>query len=64
MYILTPKGMYEKSKQASDFLKWKIVEYERIKKEIAELETDINGHQEQDSMVQQQKTQNFFTEEI
>ena len=64
MYILTPKGMYEKTKQASDFLKWKMVEYERIKREIAELEADINGHQEQGSMVQQQEPQNFFTEEM
>ena len=49
MYILTPKGMYEKTKLASDFLKWKMIEYERIKTEIAELEADINGHQEQSS---------------
>ncbi len=64
MYILTPKGMYEKTKQASDFLKWKMVEYERIKTEIAELEADINGHQEHGSIVQQQETQNIFTEEM
>jgi EPS-associated MarR family transcriptional regulator len=64
MYFLTPKGMYEKTKQASDFLKWKIVEFERIKSEIAELEADINGHQEYRSMVQQQDIQNFSTEEL
>jgi len=63
MYVLTPKGMYEKTKQASAYLKWKMVEYERIKKEIAELEADINGHQEQGALVQQRETQNFFTEE-
>jgi EPS-associated MarR family transcriptional regulator len=43
LYVLTPIGMYEKAKLASDFLKWKIEEYERIKKEIAELEADLNG---------------------
>jgi EPS-associated MarR family transcriptional regulator len=43
-YILTPTGMYEKAKLTSDFFKWKMEEYERIKKEIAELEADINGH--------------------
>jgi EPS-associated MarR family transcriptional regulator len=43
MYILTPTGMYEKAKLTSDFFKWKMEEYERIKKEIEELESDING---------------------
>lgn len=64
MYILTPKGMFEKTKQTSAFLKWKMAEYERIKTEIAELEADINGHQNLGSMVQQQKKQNFADEEI
>jgi EPS-associated MarR family transcriptional regulator len=44
MYMLTPTGVYEKAKLTSDFFKWKMEEYERIKKEIAELEADINGH--------------------
>jgi EPS-associated MarR family transcriptional regulator len=44
MYILTPTGMFEKAKLTSDFLKWKMEEYERIKKEIEELEEDINDH--------------------
>jgi EPS-associated MarR family transcriptional regulator len=56
MYFLTPKGVFEKTKQASDFLKLKMVEYERIKREIAELEADINGNQERGSIVQQQNT--------
>ncbi len=43
MYLLTPAGMYEKAKQTSNFLKWKMEEYERLKKEIRELEEDING---------------------
>ena len=43
LYILTPAGMYEKAKLTADFLKWKMDEYERIKREIAELEEDING---------------------
>ncbi len=43
MYVLTPAGIYEKAKLTSIFLKWKMEEYERIKKEIEELEADING---------------------
>ena len=46
MYVLTPVGMYEKAKQTSSFLKWKMEEYERIKKEIEELEADINGSEQ------------------
>ncbi len=42
-YILTPEGMYEKTKRSSEFLKWMMQEYERIKREIEELEEDING---------------------
>ena len=62
MYFLTPKGMYEKTRQTSAFLKWKMDEYERIKAEIAELEADINRQLEHGLMVQQQETQNFITE--
>ena len=40
MYILTPTGMYEKAKLTTDFLKWKMEEFERLKKEIKELEED------------------------
>lgn len=43
MYILTPAGMYQKAKLTAAFLKWKMEEYERIKKEIEELEEDVNG---------------------
>lgn len=43
MYVLTPTGMYEKAKLTANFLKWKMEEYERIKKEIEELEADVNG---------------------
>jgi EPS-associated MarR family transcriptional regulator len=42
-YKLTPTGIYEKARLTSDFLNWKMKEYERIKKEIAELEADVNG---------------------
>jgi EPS-associated MarR family transcriptional regulator len=42
-YILTPAGVIEKARLSSDFMKWKMEEYERIKREIAELEADING---------------------
>jgi hypothetical protein len=40
---VTPLGIFEKAKLTSNFLKWKMEEYERIKVEIEELEADING---------------------
>jgi EPS-associated MarR family transcriptional regulator len=43
MYVLTPAGIYEKAKLTSAFLTWKMKEFERIKREIEELEADING---------------------
>ncbi len=48
MYLLTPAGMYERAIRTTEFLKWKMEEYERIRKEIQELEEDINGHDQQD----------------
>jgi len=63
MYILTPKGLYEMTRQASFFLKLKMLEYERIKLEIAELEADINGNGEQILVVQEQETPKFSNKE-
>jgi EPS-associated MarR family transcriptional regulator len=42
-YILTPIGMDEKVRQTTNFLKWKLDEYERMKKEIEELKEDVNN---------------------
>jgi EPS-associated MarR family transcriptional regulator len=42
MYILTPAGIYEKAKLTTTYLKWKMEEYERIEKEIKELEKEIS----------------------
>ena len=42
-YILTPIGIDEKARQITDFLKWKLDEYERMKKEIEELKEDVNN---------------------
>ena len=41
-YLLTPKGIREKSLVASKFLIRKKQEYERLKKEIAKLERDLS----------------------
>ena len=38
LYLLTPAGMEAKAKVTLRFLKRKVGEYERIKKEIADLE--------------------------
>ncbi len=37
LYLLTPQGMYEKARLTADFLAWKMEEYERLKREIDEL---------------------------
>lgn len=42
-YVLTPIGVEEKAKQTTNFLKWKLDEYERMKKEIEELKEDVNS---------------------
>jgi EPS-associated MarR family transcriptional regulator len=39
-YLLTPKGIREKSLITTRFLKRKNIEYEKLQKEIAELERD------------------------
>jgi len=43
MYMLTPEGMYEKTKLTASFLRWKMEEYERIKQEIADLEAELRN---------------------
>jgi EPS-associated MarR family transcriptional regulator len=45
-YLLTPAGVYEKARRTADFLKWKMDEYERLRREIAELEADLRAHAE------------------
>ena len=41
-YLLTPSGIEEKSRLTFSFLKRKLIEYEILKKEIAQLEIDAN----------------------
>ena len=41
IYHLTPKGIEEKSRLTSTFLKVKIKEYEELKKEINSLKQDV-----------------------
>lgn len=42
-YLLTPRGIEEKAKITVHFLKQRIREYEQIKREIMELEAEVNG---------------------
>jgi len=42
-YLLTPAGMVEKSLLTARFLKRKMAEYEALKKEIGDLETELNS---------------------
>lgn len=37
-YLLTPGGMEQKARMTVEFLKYKVQEYERLKKEIEELQ--------------------------
>ena len=43
MYLLTPRGMEEKTRVAMSFLKSKVREYEEIKRQIKELSVEIEG---------------------
>jgi EPS-associated MarR family transcriptional regulator len=43
-YLLTPKGIREKSLTTSKFLERKKLEFELLKKEIIELEKDVGLH--------------------
>jgi len=42
-YLLTPSGIEEKAKITVRFLKRRMRDYEQIKREIAELEAEVNG---------------------
>lgn len=48
LYVLTPKGIDEKARVSVAFLRRKINEYERLKSEIAQLQTEVNGQREID----------------
>ncbi len=47
-YLLTPSGVTEKTKVTIRFLQRKMAEYERIKKEIAQLKSEVRESQEDD----------------
>ena len=42
-YLLTPSGIEEKAKITVRFLKQRMRDYEQIKREILELEAEVNG---------------------
>ena len=48
IYLLTPRGMEEKTRVATNFLKSKVREYEEIKKVIRELSQEIEGKESKD----------------
>ena len=41
LYILTPAGIEEKTRLTASFLKRKLIEHEKITKEIAQLKSDM-----------------------
>ena len=45
IYLLTPKGIEEKTKITVQFLKFKLAEYEAIKAEIEQLQYDVESNQ-------------------
>lgn len=45
-YLLTPRGIEEKARITVEFLKYKIQEYERLKKEIEELQREAGERRE------------------
>jgi EPS-associated MarR family transcriptional regulator len=42
-YLLTPRGIEEKARITVRFLRQRVQEYEQLKREIAELEAEVNG---------------------
>ena len=42
MYLLTPRGIEEKTRITANFLKRKMAEYEQLKKEIRELSQEVD----------------------
>jgi EPS-associated MarR family transcriptional regulator len=42
-YFITPEGMSEKAKMTARFLKRKMTEYEQLKKEIEQLESEMKN---------------------
>lgn len=42
-YLLTPSGVEQKARMTVQFLKYKVQEYERLEKEIAELQREAEG---------------------
>ena len=45
VYLLTPKGIYEKSKLTANFLKRKMQEYEALRAEIDALKTELQKNE-------------------
>jgi len=43
LYLLTPKGVMQKSKLALDFLKRKKQEYDELKREIERISREVEG---------------------
>ena len=42
-YVLTPRGLTEKAKLTTRYLKRKVHEYERLKTEIEQLQKEVSG---------------------
>lgn len=43
LYVLTPQGIENKTRITAAFLKRKMLEFEQLKGEIAQLEQEVNG---------------------
>jgi len=51
-YLLTPRGIEEKAQITIRFFKRKMLEYEQLKRELEELEQEVNNNGGQDSETQ------------
>ena len=47
LYIITPKGLAEKSRMTADFLKRKLKEYDKLKEDIVQLKLELQNIQEE-----------------
>ena len=55
-YLLTPAGLKEKTRITMEFLRYKVAEYEALKKEIEQLRGDLENRRIQSAALSEQQT--------
>ena len=55
-YLLTPAGLKEKTRITMEFLRYKVAEYEALKKEIEQLRGDLENRRIQSAALSEEQT--------